>query len=392
MNRTAARRPASAAHPRGADPSFARLGGAALLGLLSLGGVAQADTGRVIIPTVPAGTGVTAPIAQGFESQLRARVAALAPALLDPGATATAMQAAQFKVGCATDACGEALGKAADARFVLNATVVNSDEIYTVELGLFDRAIGKRTTAKEVCELCTVEEVDGTIGKATAKLAEALKAPAPKVVPVVKTPVAAAPVALKVETTPPGAEVFLDGQRIGETPYTGTVAAGPHRLRVVKANFLADESEIRVSDRPITVQLALLADPDVLPVEDPESPEVPVAGALGAPAVAAAAPVSSERRLTGVAVGMAVGGAVLAGVGTWMVALDGDITCDDGRSRAECPTVYNTKYVGVAGLGLGAGLIGAAIATLVLDGGPGTTAAVAPTGDGGAMVQWGGRF
>lgn len=383
-------RPAALAAPS-AGVFQARRGALLLTFALSMGS-AWAQASRVVIPPVPAGAGVTAPIAQGFETQLRAQVSKSA-AVVDAGSTTTAVNKSGFKVGCAADDCAESLGAAADARFVLSAAVTNSDEIYTVQLSLYDRAAKKRTAAKEVCELCAVEEVDGSIGKAVAKLSAALKAPAPAVKapdPVVKV---VAPVALKVVTTPPGAQVFLDDQPLGETPFTGTVAAGEHKLRVVRNDFLTDESTLRVSDRPITVELALLADPNaVVAVDDAENPDLPPAGVLGAPAVAATAPVSSERRYTGVGVGMAIGGAVLAGVGTWLVALDGDITCDDGRTRAECPTVYNTKYVGVASLGVGAGLVGAAIATFILDGGPGTTAAVAPTANGGAMVQWGGSF
>lgn len=358
------------------------------LGLTSSAAWAQAS--KVVIPPIPAGAGVTAPIAHGFETQLRKQVAQSA-AVVDSGGTAVAVSKSGFKVGCTDDDCARSLSEAADARFVLSAQVTNSDEIYTVQLSLYDRAAQKRTAAKEVCELCAVEEVDGSIAKAVASLSAALKAPAPAA-PEPAVVKVLAPVALKVITTPPGAQVFLDDQPLGETPFTGVVAPGEHKLRVVRNDFLTDESTLRVSDRPITVELALLADPNaVVAVDDGENPDLPPAG-LGAPAVAATAPVSSERRFTGVAVGMMVGGAVLAGVGTWLVALDGDITCDDGRSRAECPTVYNTKYVGVAGLGVGAGLVGAAIATLVFDGSSGSTAAVTPTADGGAMVQWGGQF
>ena len=101
---------------------------------------------------------------------------------------------------------------------------------------------------------------------------------------------------------------------------------------------------------------------------------------------------SSPRLHTGTVIGMGIGGVILAGVGTWLVMLDGEITCDDGKTRTECKTVYNTKPLGLPAVGLGAGLIGAAIAVAILDSGAASAPAVSPTADGGAVVHYGWTF
>ncbi len=55
--------------------------------------------------------------------------------------------------------------------------------------------------------------------------------------------------------------------------------------------------------------------------------------------------------------------------------------------------MYNTKGLGVTGLGIGAALIGSGVTLLVLDTGPESQAEVAPTATGeGAIFRWRGRF
>ena len=69
----------------------------------------------------------------------------------------------------------------------------------------------------------------------------------------------------------------------------------------------------------------------------------------------------------GLALGMILGGVALSGVGTWLVLLDGEITCSDGRGRRECPNVYNTNGLGLLTFGLGTAAIGAGTALFIED-------------------------
>src|SRR5262245_61222164 len=52
---------------------------------------------------------------------------------------------------------------------------------------------------------------------------------------------------LLVESEPPGASVYVDGRSVGETPLTlPTVAAGEHRVRVVRLGYLENSRLITV--------------------------------------------------------------------------------------------------------------------------------------------------
>ena len=107
-------------------------------------------------------------------------------------------------------------------------------------------------------------------------------------------------------------------------------------------------------------------------------------------------PAGSSSGLYGAAWGMMLGGVGLTAVGGWLIELDGDVTCTDGRGLRECPKVFNTKGLGSASLGIGAALVGVGIGILVTESilmsGVETEAAIAPTPDGGASIQLRGRF
>ncbi len=350
---------------------------------------AHAAKPTVVAPTLPAAKGVTAPVAQGFDAHLRGVLGKQAT-LISAKATEAALKAAKVKDACGTDTCGEALAKAAKARFVLTGSVVNNDEIYEVKFSLYDQALHTRTEKKSTCELCAVEEVDGTITKVVGELSAALSAPMPAPAPA--KPATPAMVSVTITTAPEGAAVTIDDVPVGKTPYEGKVKAGKHSLTLKKEGFLLQERTINALDKPVTIALTLVVDLNAGLKEDE-----PIGSSLEPPKPALPPVAAGGNSHTGAAVGMVIGGAVLAGVGTWLIVLDGEITCDDGRSRTECPNVYNTKGAGIAGLGVGAGLIGASIATFILDAmAPSAPSApapsVAPTANGGAIFQLGGRF
>ncbi len=61
---------------------------------------------------------------------------------------------------------------------------------------------------------------------------------------------------------PSAAEVFIDGARVGETPFSsGTVAVGRHEIMVRKAGFASTSEWVRVAERKV-VELELLLAPN----------------------------------------------------------------------------------------------------------------------------------
>lgn len=342
---------------------------------------------RLAILPIGVGAGLTQPIVSGFEAQLRQKLAQTVT-VIEAAAVQQALSGQQDTETCASPGCQEALAKGAQARFILQAQISNSDEIYTVQLNLTDLNLKQQASAREICELCTIDEAKVSLEKAAQSLTPALQK-----APVVKVSVAspeskASRSVFKVVTDPPGAQIFVGEALLGRSPYVGSLPVGQHEVRLVSEGHVVETIPVHAMGEPLAIERTLrkAQGAAVVPVAAPKAEPLAVD-----PPVAA---VGEGPQLMGWAIGTGVGGAVLTGVGIWLIALDGDVTCDDGRNHQECPSVYNTKYLGAAGLGLGAGLIGAAVTMIVWDRtGASSAPSVAPAPNGaGAVLQWGGAF
>lgn len=330
---------------------------AALAGALLLAGAAGAAEKLVIVPLSTSGD-IPPAIAEGFRSHLRS-VAEGAAAVLDGGAVQSALATSGAAPGCASDACADGIGGAAGARFVLLGAVDNTDEIYKVELVLYDRVQKKRQTAEGLCELCAAEEVDRTISVAFTKLRPALAAPPP-----------VTRVAIEVTTDPEGADVALDGEVKGQSPIVLRTAPGAHVVRVSKDGMKPVEREVTAEQQTVKLSIPLVPEPaSAAPTPTPAPTPIPTPP-VAAPPVApppTVGEVTDDSSYTYTGAGMVIGGALLTAGGIVAILLDGDVTCADGLGIRECPTVYNTKGVGIAGLGIGAGLLGAGVTLIVVD-------------------------
>ena len=206
---------------------------------------------------------------------------------------------------------------------------------------------------------------------------------------------------LTLQTTPPGATCYLDGEALsGKTPITLKVKPGPHSARFELEGHEAASQEFSTPSSPEDLLINATLTPSAPPVAAP-----PVVG----PAAPAAAPIAVGPRpglLSGGAVGGLIGGgAVLAGVGAWLVFKHGDLACTDGRDRFTCPDVYSTRGFGAPLLAAGALSLGVGVAAAILgaswpeDNASGGQAARAhsllPTltpAPGGVAASWGARF
>ncbi|MFN3198817.1 MAG: PEGA domain-containing protein [Bradymonadia bacterium] len=333
---------------------------------------------KVVCPPVRVGAGISDAIRAKFDDAVRKAVARTRK-VVGRDSTAAAMGTAKITADkCTGPECGAALTQAAKARFAVMSSVISEDEIYKVTVVVYDAAQGKVGAPKvETCELCAVGEVASiTIPKAVKGLADQLKAPAPKKAP------ADAPMDVQVQSTPPGADVYVAEVFQGKTPLTVKLKPGDHVLKLSKAGF---EPE----DRPVTVK----AD-----AKGPITVKIPLK-VVAEPTTALTRTERTIERTDSYAQygwGSIIGGALLVGGGIWLIDLDGDITCDDGRGRTECPNVYDTRWAGAGALGIGAAALGVGISLLVLDpGGVPTepTPSVSPTPSGqGAMFNWSGRW
>lgn len=346
--------------------------------LMVLPALASAKKAETICPEIRVGAGISEAIQDKFDKAMRKAIDQQTD-LLGAKQTEKVLKAAKIAPSvCAGPECGAALTKAAKVRFAVMSNVISEDEIYKVTMVVYDAAAGQITHKEEAaCELCAVGEVISiTMPKAAKGLAGALKAPMPE------QPKADGPVDVQVQSTPPGADVYVGEVFQGKTPLSFKLAPGAHTFKLSKAGYEPEDREIEIkagAQSPITLEFPLK---------------------VVAESTTALARANSEIERTDSYAqygwGSIIGGAVLVGAGIWLIDLDGDVTCDDGRGRTECPNVYDTRWAGAGALGVGAAALGVGISLLVLDPGGVPTSprpSVSPTPSGqGAMFQWGGQF
>ncbi len=107
--------------------------------------------------------------------------------------------------------------------------------------------------------------------------------PAPAAAPAAPPVAAPAPPVLMVETTPPGAEVYVDEERVGKTGPEGklkisTLAAGNHRIRVSSSgydDFARDMDLTAGQTTVVAVTLAAVKPPVVQKAETPPVASTP---------------------------------------------------------------------------------------------------------------------
>ncbi|MEE2757799.1 MAG: PEGA domain-containing protein [Myxococcota bacterium] len=361
----------------------------------------------IAIAPVQTDKSIPTAIAEEYDAKVR-QIAAKSTQVVSKKKTGSALSKSGVSADCMTDKCGAGLAKAADARFALFTKVVNDDDIYKVSMTLYDAALKKRAgQSEEECELCAAREVNGTLAATFKSFSKAIAVPAPKVKEPKKT--TGSGIQVRVTSEPKGAAVQVGGVKKGKTPVTFTVKPGTYTLTISKPGFLSVNRKISALSKKVNLKVKLKADPNspllamtpaaVKPstskldknpkVEDISPKAKPETTAVNAPSVGSA--------YNGLALGMVLGGVALSGVGTWLVLLDGEVTCSDGRGRRECPYVYNTNGLGLLAFGLGTAAIGAGTALFIEDYvrmnrvGNQINVGAAPT-DGGAFFQLSGQF
>lgn len=294
-------------------------------------------------------TAVVAPLAMdkagaAFRAQLEAGLRTAA------ARHATVKSSPEGAEPCGSAKCARDIGKQANVRFVIFGDLEGADEIYRYTLRVFDVAHDHESIDKSgSCELCAVAEVQAEMGKTVDKLKPAFERKPP-----VQEPLLPARMTVKVATEPAGAPVFVDGKRAGETPLSTDLYAGEYEVKVALDGYLPQTRKITVGEVPVELALTLEKDPDASPppvadkATDPE-PEPERTGGR----------ISDTWGWISIGVGVAAMAA-----GSWLVHLDGEVTCDDGRGRFSCPEVYETKAPGASLIGVGAAGIGAGIIIL----------------------------
>jgi hypothetical protein len=248
-----------------------------------------------------------------------------------------AQPAAAETAPCSDTACLKTRAGELGASHLVVATITIEDRDYAVKAELVDGDSGAvLASAARRCEICGYDEVGETVDDVAGLLRRKLGAAA-----------ADLPV-LAVTSTPPGALVTLDGERVGNTPLTLKAAPGPHDVKVSKPGHVAKLERVMMVEgvrEEVAVTLA------IAPEEE-----------------------RARRRS-----GLRIGGATLTavgvagvGVGIGLAVLDENpirSRCDGDNKDIEghCKYRYNSLGAGIAIAVLGAAALASGIALLVVD-------------------------
>jgi hypothetical protein len=127
-----------------------------------------------------------------------------------------------YSTGSQCDAtCLRGIGRRENVDFLLVSSVTISDRDYAVHVQLVDAKSGNTLAeSSESCEICGISEAKTLIASSAATLRTKLDAVETK------------PAHLRLESQPSGALVFVDGRKLGVTPFDGTLVAGKHEIEV----------------------------------------------------------------------------------------------------------------------------------------------------------------
>lgn len=225
------------------------------------------------------------------------------------------------------------------AEYIVTARAETKEADWRLTLELFDVEVGASAAVRQSsCAGCSAEQV---AAKLSALFAPLLKQ-------AVDRPRGRA----RLVSDPSGAEVTIDGQPVGVTPYEGPLFIGPHKLRYTRKRFHSESAELVVKDSQTAESHVVLRDlPDPPPPPPcPAAPRCP----LCPPPRPMAPRLPLWRLLSGV---LAISAGVAAvGFGTPAIALDGfcaDAPVVPGR---QCLNQFETRPLGATLTSVGAAL------------------------------------
>lgn len=190
-----------------------------------------------------------------------------------------------------------------------------------ISLALLDAEVGQDAAQRTAsCESCTVTELVSMLGGAMDKLLSEGNA-RPRGV-------------LKVQSTPPGAELLLEGRSPQRTPIEQTLFAGRYPITLRLPGYDDTRQTAQVSDGQTTTLSATLERPDPGP-EPPPSPLV--------------APPPARRPLWRIVSGsVALGvGVFLTGFGASALAVDGQCVQPPVPPAETCLDLFSTRNQGI---------------------------------------------
>lgn len=235
---------------------------------------------------------------------------------------------------CADAECVAELARTTEVVRVVDARVIYTTNDYQIAFSVLDEAGASVQSVSLSCEICTVSDVAARFSEAADQLRGQLRE------------ASAATAMVVVDSTPAGAVVWVDGERLGVTPLEAKIAVGSHALRVERPGHVTQEETFEsVAGGRSTFDLTLAAESE----EPPRGRRAMFFAGLG---------------LVGAGTAASIGGAVLLAIDSRPI----ERTCsgDNVDVNGECRFLHDTKLAGTVALAAGGAVLATGIVLAVL--------------------------
>ena len=149
---------------------------------------------------------------------------------------------------CSDPACRGAAAQAGGADYLVTLQVRAIDRDFEVRVQLVDAATGESRELVEGCSICGLEDACALVESLGARLGPMRRAAVEEAAArrlqeqaLLQQP------RLRVRSSPPGADIYVDGQKIGVTPLEQPLAVGRHTVELRRADYLVETREVNLS-------------------------------------------------------------------------------------------------------------------------------------------------
>jgi hypothetical protein len=149
---------------------------------------------------------------------------------------------------CSDPACRGAAAQAGGADYLVTLQVRAIDRDFEVRVQLVDAATGESRELVEGCSICGLEDACALVESLGARLGPMRRAAVEEAAArrLQEQALQQQP-RLRVRSSPPGADIYVDGQKIGVTPLEQPLAVGRHTVELRRADYLVETREVNLS-------------------------------------------------------------------------------------------------------------------------------------------------
>ncbi len=172
--------------------------------------------------------------------------------------------------GCTSAECVVEIGKMLNMHRMITGSIGKLGSMYTIDIVQIDVETSRIIKSLTRDYLGEIEGLIKLMGSLANELAGIDVAVEPE--PVVAEPVSTELGAISISSTPPGAAFYIDGIKVGLTPFSlDELTAGSHQIKLSKPDYIDHSAEIMIAGGQTLLQNVALVRLNILTINsDPE--------------------------------------------------------------------------------------------------------------------------